>query len=268
MEHVTRWHDLEPETGILAALRYAGDRESLSDQQGKRKWSEKFANACAVAVADAARANSELRKKIIKPDDLASGTEPLTPIGGKSKKRIDVTVVDQVLGLELGFSLKGFNWPDPDKGASRGKYDHNITGRLYELADETRLVHEHLPHAFMVAILFLPIDGSIDKSDKSISSFAHMVMKLRDRTGRLDPALQGHAARVDAGYVCLYALGNETQGFQHGIARFFNVECAPPRRGRPLLTQTLSLTEMIADVLNRAKDESAEVDWSEAEKDA
>ena len=44
--------------------------------------------------------------------------------------------------------------------------------------------------------VFLPISSALDKTDRAPSSFANTVMKLRSRTGRIDPALAAHAAGV------------------------------------------------------------------------
>src|SRR5262245_59455528 len=137
-----RWSDLEPTPEIVRALEHAGlPRPEDGNQNQKRAWSEGFADACALAVAEGFR-RSELRDKNIRPAVLAGGTEPLTPLGSGTSKRIDVTIADPVLGLEIGVSLKGLNFRD----GSSGNFDKNLTGRLYELADEVRLVHEHLPH--------------------------------------------------------------------------------------------------------------------------
>lgn len=256
-----RWTDLPAEPGIVEALALAGPRPEDGDQNAKRRWSENFANGCALAVAAALR-NTSLGSKRILPEALG-GTEPLTPLGSLSSKRIDVTVVDVVLGLEVGVSLKGLNFRD----RSSGHYDKNLTGRLYELADEVRLVHEHLPHAFMVGLFFLPLDACRAKvREDTGSSFANTVIKLRSRTGRLDAALQSHAARCDAGFVALYATGDEEPGYARGAVRFFDVERAPPRTGRPRVEETLDLRALAADVARRATVTRA-VEWGVAESD-
>jgi hypothetical protein len=147
-----RWSELTPEPAIVAALDHAGRRPPANaEREPKKRWSELFAHACAVAFADAFRI-SDVRHKSIKPESLTVGTEPLTPLGSHTDKRIDVTVVDRVLGLEIGLSLKGLNFPD----GKSGNYDKNMTGRLYEMGDEVRVVHEHLPHAFMVGVFSCP----------------------------------------------------------------------------------------------------------------
>jgi hypothetical protein len=190
---------------------------------------------------------------------LEGGTEPLTPLGSATSKRIDVTVADPILGLEVGVSLKGLNF------SVSGNYDKNLTGRLYEMADEVRLVHEHLPHAFMVGIFFLPLAAATDKK-KGNSSFANTVLKLRSRTGRLDPALSAHASKCDAAFVGLYSNGSEAGGYKRGLARFLNVERAPPRRGRPPIASTLSLAEMVELIVQKATHADT-VLWGEPELD-
>lgn len=258
-----RWSELQPTPEILEALKYAGlPRPETGSQNEKRAWSEAFADACALAVAEQFRKSAVLRAKNIRPVSLAAGTEPLTPLGAGTSKRIDVTIADPVLGLEIGVSLKGLNFRD----GANGNFDKNLTGRLYELADEVRLVHEHLPHAFMVGVIFLPIESAGDKTPAALSSFAHAVTKLRERTGRLDVALMGHAPRCDASYVALYTIGTEPNHFPPGLVRFFNVEGPPPRRGRPRVTQTLSLAEMVDQVVDSATF-SGQASWSDPEED-
>jgi len=257
-----RWADLEPEPAIAEALAHATLRPEGGTQNEKRRWSERFANGCAIAVATKFREFSLLHSKRVLPETLEGGTEPLTPLGGGTRKRIDVTVVDPILGLEIGVSLKGLNFRD----GNSENYDKNLTGRLYELADEVRLVHEHLPHAFMAAVFFLPLASTEDKTDRSASSFAHTVLKLRERTGRLDPALHAHASRCDISYVALYALDDAASSISRGVIRFLNVENDPPRRGRPLIANTLSLAEAVKEIVVKATD-SEGTTWGEAERD-
>lgn len=256
-----RWADLEPEPAILKALTHAGERPEQKGQNEKRRWSERFAHACAVGIADELR-QLRLAGKRIAPVSLQEGTEPLTPLGAGQSKRIDVTVADSILGLEIGLSLKGLNFKDP----SSGNFDKNLTGRLYELADEMRVVHEHLPHAFMAAIIFLPLAAVSDKSDRAKSSFAHAVLKTRDRTGRLDVALAGQASRSDASFIALYSPEGETKGIKKGVVRLFDVATPPPMRGRPQVANTVSLKEAIREVVARARYEG-KVDWGPAEED-
>jgi hypothetical protein len=253
------WAHLSPDPAIEAALLHAGVRPTNGGQDAKRHWSERFANACAVAIANQFR-SSALKGKNIRPVSLETGTEPLTPLGSGTSKRIDVTIADPLLGLEIGVSLKGLNFKD----GRAGNFDKNLTGRLYELGDEMRLVHEHLPHAFMAGIFFLPLQSTADKTVRANSSFANTVTKLRERTGRLDAALLGHAQRCDIGFVALYTTGEEPEGYSPGVTRFFNVNSNPPRRDRPKVAETLSLAEVVDECVLRATFTS-KVQWSEPE---
>jgi hypothetical protein len=267
-----RWADLVPDKGVIVALEHAGARPGPgSGREPRKTWSEKFANACAVLMADKFRQTSlgkskgkgsdESKRKRILPKSLAEGTEPLTPLGSESSKRIDVTIADPVLGLEIGVSLKGLNFKDD----THKNFDKNATGRLYELSDEVRLVHEHLPHCFMAGIFFMPLESTADKrSSASASSFAAVVHKLKERTGRLDAALLGQAARCDASYVALYSVGED--GSQRGATRFFDTSKAPPMRGRPRITDTLTVDEVVAEIVAKAT-YSAKVQYGEAEED-
>jgi hypothetical protein len=265
-----RWSNLEPDPGMTAALDHAGGRPAPgASHNDKRNWSGRFAHRCAVSFAECFR-RADLPRKTIRPLSLADGTEPLTPLGSGTRKRIDVTIVDEILGLEIGVSLKGLNFRDE----GNGNFDKNLTGRLYELGDEMRLVHEHLPHAFMAAVLLLPIEATLDKSEGAKSSFAHAVEKLNERTGRLDPALAAHSARCDAGFVGLYADGTSSP-FHRGVVRFFDVRSVgsfrpdapgPPRRGRPLVSETLSIQSVADTIVRRARYEETVV-WGAAERD-
>jgi hypothetical protein len=152
--------------------------------------------------------------------------------------------------------LKGLNFRD----GKNKNYDKNLTGRLYEMGDEMRLVHEHLPHAFMAGIFWLPLEATQDKTERAESSFAHAVRKLRERSGRLDVALSAHAARCDAGFVGLYV----HEGVQRGVGRLFDVKFSPPRRGRPLVSETLSLREAASEIVKRATYRET-IAWGEAE---
>jgi hypothetical protein len=260
---VIRWADLSPEPAIIAALDHAGTRPPDSAGREERyAWSNSFADGCAIAVAAQFKKTRLARTKKILPESLEKGTEPVTPLGSGTKKRIDITIADPVLGLEIGVSLKGLNFKD----GAHLNYDKNLTGRLYELGDEVRLVHEHLPHCFMVGVFFLPVESTDDKrSKRSPSSFANSVIKLRGRTGRLDVALGAQATRCDASFVGLYATGDE--GLTRGVIRFFDTSNPPPKRGRPRVEDTLSLSQLVMEIVARATF-SAKVEWGHSEADA
>lgn len=257
------WSELPPDPAIIEALDHAGARPEDGDQNEKRRWSEKFAHACAVAFARELRNCSELNGKAVTPTALGEGTESLVPLGAGAKKRIDVTVVDRILGLEIGISLKGLNFRD----SNGDQFDKNLTGRMYELADEVRLVHEWLPRAFMATVFFLPLESTVDKTPRAPSSFARTITNLRERSGRLDPSLAGQASRCDAAYVALYSTGEGPLDYPRGLVRLMNVNAAPPRRGRPRISDTLSIREAVEEIVARATF-SAEAQWGESEPDS
>lgn len=257
-----RWSDLLPDPAIVEALAYAGERPEDGDQNAKRRWSEKFAHACAVAFARELRNCVELRGKSITPAAIGDGTEALVPLGAGTNKRVDVTVVDRILGLEIGLSLKGLNFRD----SGGNQFDKNLTGRMYELADEVRLVHEWLPRAFMAAVFFLPLESAADKTPRAASSFARTATNLRERSGRIDPSLAGQAGRCDSAYVALYSTGAGSPGYPPGLVRLIDVRTPPPRRGRPRIADTLSIREAVEQIVARATF-SAEAEWGEPELD-
>ena len=109
--------------------------------------------------------------------------------------------------------------------------------------------------------VFSWISSALDKTDRAPSSFANTVMKLRSRTGRIDPALAAHAARCDASFVALYSNGEEPQssGLSPGICRFFDTTQPPPRRGRPRVEDTITVTELTKNC--RCSNIFANVEW-------
>ena len=239
---------------MVAALNRAEDGgtkppHSSKDQVAKARWSKRLADGCAVAIANEFRRIKSLQSQTIRPDADGKKSEPLTRLSGSSNKskRIDVTVVDPLAGLHIGVSCKGFNFLD----VGGENYDKNMSGRFYELADEMRLVHEHLPRAFLAAVLFLPLPASRDKGKRS--SFAHMVVELRERTNPADPSLPRVPGKCDMGWVALYAEGDEPEGFPRGVVRFFNAARDCPRSGRPKVLETESLSEMAAAIVEAAR---------------
>lgn len=270
---MTTWRALEADPAMQEALSAADQptsraaiRDELAQQlaqpkpnldglQKKRKrWSEQFAKACATMVANELRTQPILQKRfVIKPDSKGLGQESFTPLGYKSGKRIDVVVSRPNVGLQLGISLKGLNFQDE----GGGNFDKNLTGRLYELRDEVSVVHEYLPRAFMAALFFVPVASCFDKRT-SQSSFAHVVAQLRSRTGRLDPAIAAHNWRADFGAVGIYGSGEPEEvqgGVPKGVVRYFPLldnagrPSMPPKRGLPILGATVSLRELVEQLL-------------------
>jgi hypothetical protein len=127
-----------------------------------------------------------------------------------------------------------------------------MTGRLYEPADEMTTVHRHLPRAHLAGIVFLPVDACFDKAGQT--SFAHVVLELRRRSGR-DPADPAHLSRCDFAAAGLYSSGGASaagRNIDRGVIRFFPVDQAPPRRELPPVGNTFSLTELTDRMLTGA----------------
>jgi hypothetical protein len=183
-----RWSDLIPDEGMVAALDAAdrgGSRAAAheADQTAKKNWSNRLADSCAQMVANALRHQKLLNKYEIRPREDGSGREALTFIAAGKKKRVDVIAATLASGLQMGMSLKGLNFRGP-----KGNFDHNLTGRTYELQDEVGAIHEYQAAAFMVALYFLPIQAAWDKATAP-SSFARTVAHLRARSVRTEPHL-------------------------------------------------------------------------------
>jgi hypothetical protein len=224
------------------------EREPLRDV--RKRWSERFANGCATMLADALRDHKVLTRRF-KVAPLPDGTaqETFWPLGYRSGKRIDVVVAGELAGLQLGASLKALNFRDDESG----NFDKNLTGRLYELADEMTTVHRHLPKAFLTGVFFVPIDACFDKGSAQ-SSFAHTVFELRRRSGR-DPADPSHLPKCDFAAVAVYSPGGgltDERGLQRGTLRLFPVQTAPPRNGLPAVEDTMDLREFADRILSGA----------------
>jgi hypothetical protein len=270
-----RWADLQADRGMRAALDHADVEtsreaietkaariiaESLTKEQRKRereplrdmrkRWSERLANGSATMIADEIRRHRVISRRFrVAPLSDGSGQETFWPLGDRSGKRIDVVVAGELAGLQLGASLKGLNFRD-DEG---GNFDKNLTGRLYELADEMTTVHRHLPRAHMAGLFFLPVDACFDKGSGQ-SSFAHTVLDLRRRSGR-DPADPSHLSKCDFAAVGVYSpggLADAQRGIERGVVRFFPVDVPPPRRGLPPVEKTLDLVELADRILSGA----------------
>lgn len=274
------WTDLTPDPEMSAALDHAEAEVSRADiraelerilaldDEGQRRreravlrdmrkrWSERFATACATMLAQRVRSHSAIgRRYDVLPNPDGTGQETFTPLGYSKGKRIDVVVTGPLVGLQVGLSLKALNFADD----ASGNHDKNLTGRLYELRDEVSTVHDHLPRAFMAAFFFVPVGGCLDKVGAP-SSFAHVVAELAARTGRLDPSVAAHAWRCDFSAVGLYVPGepgDEELGLERGVVRYFPVvrdgrPNPPPRRGLPQLATTTDLEGIVDELLTSA----------------
>lgn len=266
-----RWCDVAPTAEFLAVLD-ASDRArsrasliNVDEPHAKIQWSNRFADACARMIAAEVRAHRAAARYTVLPDPTGSAEPPIFVAGGVRKK-VDVTVSSLVSGLQIGISLKGFNFRD----RRSSNFDKNLTGRTYELQDELRVIHDYQAAAFIVALYFMPVAAVADKRGGGASSFAHTVAHLRARTGRIDPSLASQRDRADMAFVALYSAGDDeafeqqtssaravafsyTESIRRGVLRFFDVEDDPPMRGRPQLRLTTDLAGFVDSVFVRQR---------------
>lgn len=274
MSKPKRWSELQPDPRMVTALDEADAPESrarvlLRTRAAKNRWSNRFADACARMIAAELSRHLKHKKLVVRPNPDGPA-EPLTFVAGGRRKKVDVIVSSVVSGLQIGISLKGMNFRD-SKG---GQFDKNLTGRTYELQDEVSVIHRYQPAAFLAAVYFLPIASTEDKRSKnSPSSFARAVTHLRARTGRLDPTLPSQMDRVDFAAVALYVPGDKEarndwryeDDLPRGVARYMDVGVDPPLRRRPRLETTMSLDELVTEVIKRAMPDDAPIRWAEPE---
>lgn len=281
-----RWSDLKPDPGFLKCLDAAdlgGTRAAAiegADQQLKKNWSNRFADACARMVATEVAAHPHFASSEVRPN-ANTNAEPVTFFVGGKRKKVDVVVSSLAVGLQLGISLKGMNFRD-----GRGlQFDKNLTGRTYELEDEIRVIRRTLPMAYIAALYFMPIAATTDKSSTSTSSFARTVEHLRARVGRDDPASPTQADRLDMAVIALYVPGDHEKAigasgdpsstfeysdlFPRGTVRYFDILRDPPKRGRPKLELTTDLSTLVENISDAYREFTLgpEISWSDPEPD-
>ncbi len=259
---------------MVAALDAAdsgGSREAalVGTRADRNLWSNRFADACAAMVAAEIRSHPAFSPFVVRPEGDGPA-EPLTFAAGGQDKKVDVVVSSIVSGLRVGFSLKGIYFRDRK---SHG-FDHNLTGRTYELQDEVSVIHKYQLAANLVALHFMPI-GAVDdkKTDRAPSAFARTVKHLRARTGRLDPMLPSQMDRSDFAAVGLCSAGDieDVEGMHYeddlprGVVRYFDVTEDPPRRGRPKIATTLDLAGFVDRVARAVRPGDEEIGWVDPE---
>src|SRR3954471_19076160 len=127
--------------------------EVSASRELKHGYASRLSRALAVMTATALRPH--FPNIIPTPDDV--GHE--SPTGSASgKKRLDVKVWDDKLGLELLVSIKTYSFRDwSGKTKTAGRYTKNVQRNGMELKDEADVIHRRQPYAVIVAIMFLPV---------------------------------------------------------------------------------------------------------------
>jgi hypothetical protein len=169
-------------------------------------------------------------------------------------KQLDVNYSTARLGLGLGISLKSVHIRDV--GGSK-RYTHNMKRNEEELRVEATGYHKRQPYSVMVAVLFLPFDAAEDGKRGNPSSFGSWVRHLRPYSGRMSP--EDEDDKFEKIFIALY----DPSGVD---LRFFDVEQAPPKNGRPehVLDYEAFLDNIYHAFLRRNQ---AEFQWAEGEEE-
>jgi len=233
-------------------------------REDKQAYASALSRKLAVLVARALRPS--FPRVLPTEDDI--GHESSTG-SSEGRKRLDVKVWDDVLGLTLLVSIKTYSFKDWDnKNRRAGRYTKNVKRNGLELKDEADVIHRRQPYSVVVALFFLPVDACFDGDDAKasdthgVSSFASIVRRLRVRTGRsLDPD-DKRFERFDLTerlYVALY----DYDGEDRGALRFFDVMKNPPRTGLPSSSDTLTLSELMAAIVGDVRTRnSTGIEWA------
>lgn len=233
-------------TSYREVLERVGIRPADDAAQGiKKNYAESLSNQIAIWLADKLRCTGGFPGILPNPD--GSGRETKVASGAAKKaKKTDVRFSTPDTGLELLISVKTLSFRDARKDKRTGKpvvgrYTKNMVRNDHELRAEAMDLHERFPYAVLVGILFLPFNSCDDgKDDKS--SFAHAVMTLRPRAGRLRAA-DPHQL-FERMFIALY----EHDGSSRGDIMFFDVTTNPPRRGRPR-SGLINIDNMVHEVV-------------------
>lgn len=223
---------------VLAA---ASPRPVQSDPVGKKnQYAVRFADRMAIRIAE------DLFERL---ENITASTKRSAG-SARGAKQLDVNFSTPRLGLALGISLKSVHLRDV-KGAQR--YTHNMKRNEEELRIEASGYHKRQPYAVMVAVLFLPFDCAEDGKKDNPSSFGSWVRHLRPYAGRKDH--EDEVDKFEKIYIGLY----EPDG---SALRFFDIENAPPKNGRP--GSTLSYREFLGEAYHAyLRRNEAEFQWAD-----
>ena len=245
---------------LRSALEVAAPKPGPTDKQAEKKnYAQRLSNALAQTVADALRVGFPG----VTPTATGSGQEARVGVDKGGQKRLDVKVTDPALGLLLCVSIKTYSFQDysPQTG-KLGRWTKNVVRNDHELRGEAMVLHQRQPYSVLIGMMFEPWttcdDGNSERGDAGKSSFAHHVATLSKRSGRGKRRVYGtdEGAYVELGaedprydlfervFIGLY----EPEGPERGAVRFFDVEEAPPRTGRPMADMTTSFVELVAEV--------------------
>jgi hypothetical protein len=246
---------LDQDKPLALVLKGIGPRPALTGERGdKKNYAEKLSRGIAVLMARALR---PVFPSVLPTEDEL-GHE--TAYGGESgKKRVDVAVWDDRLGLLIDVSVKTYSFRDwDDQKKKAGRFTKNVKRNDFELKAEADQLHRRQPYAILVGLMFLPFEACLD-GKREHSSFVHHVMTFRDRTGRKGPD-DARYDHFEAFYVAVY----EYEGERAGAVRFFDVKDAPPKNGVP--QKFLTLTEVVEAIRTLHVERNAPTrEWGDAD---
>ena len=256
---------VDPSTPLGALLEELEPKPEVSaDREDKHAYAMALSRKLAVFMARSLR---PVFPHVLPTEDEI-GHESLVG-SAEGKKRLDVKVWDELLGLLLLVSLKTYSFQDwSTKAHKAGRFSKNIQRNGKELKDEADVIHRRQPYSVIVAIMFIPDSACLDGNPESTSdvqgpsSFASIVRRLRVRTGR---ALNPDEKRFDRYdlteqlYIGLYRY----DGPARGALQFFDVMQDPPRNGMPAQSTTLSLSELVAEIKKLVDERnSTGIEWA------
>lgn len=126
-----------------------------------------------------------------------------------------------------------------------------------ELRIEASGYHKRQPYAVMIGVLFLPFDSCEDGRKDNPSSFGSWVRHLRPYSGRRLPT--DDQDRFEKLYIALYDPDGSDM-------RFFDIEDAPPKNGRP--ARLLGYHDFLDAVYHAyLRRNEAEFTWAEGSED-
>jgi hypothetical protein len=230
---------------VAEVLAAAAPRPVQSDAVGpKNQYAVRFADRMAARIA------ADLFERL----ENITATTKRSAGSARGAKQLDINFSTPRLGLALGISLKSVHLRDI-KGAQR--YTHNMKRNEEELRIEASGYHKRQPYAVMVAVLFLPFDSSEDGKKDNPSSFGSWVRHLRPYAGRSDH--EDEIDKFEKIFIALY----EPDG---SAMRFFDVEKAPPKNGRPL--DSIGYRQFLSEVYHAylVRNE-AEFQWADGADD-
>lgn len=197
----------------------------------KKNYAQRLSTNIAQKVADALR--PRFRSILPTADGLRQESRSM---GAGGLKKLDVNYSTTEMGLGLGISIKTINFRDE----KTRRYTKNVKRVDGELRAEAQDYHRRQPFAVLAALVFMPVDATIDGSNDR-SSLWHAWEVFSARAKRAGP--DDEQGRFERLWIGLY----ETDPSRIGEVNFIRAETPPPAHGRPSSTETFG--EVLAEII-------------------